>query len=199
MKITNMLPVLLDLFSGRSGQSKMNKPAPGKETVLFGRQELLKTYESYAAGPVRSVARKDVQAAGQPQQTLHLPDYLPLPLKSPLFDESAFYIKNEGETRAGRGNPSHTAIYIRLRTENLGTIWISLTTINESLSLSFFTEAESYTEALQETFPALVEGLQKMGYPSVKTSGITRPGIESCADIASGQHDSASYILNLEV
>ncbi|MCL6477957.1 MAG: flagellar hook-length control protein FliK, partial [Peptococcaceae bacterium] len=129
----------------------------------------------------------------------NLPDFLPLPLKSPLFAESGFYIKNDRENSTGPEEDAHAGIFIRLRTENLGILWISLAAGNEALTLSFFTETEACTEALKDTFPVLSEGLQKLGYTSVNLAGITRPGIRSCSDIATGGNNPAIHILNLEV
>ncbi|MFZ5634362.1 MAG: hypothetical protein ACOY40_16135 [Bacillota bacterium] len=199
MQISNMLPVLLDILTGLSRQNIMNRAAPGQETAETARQVAEKTAEAAAVTGTGSAGEGDRQVTGQSSPAHNLPDFLPLPLKSPLFAESGFFIKNDRDNPTATGEGAHTSIFICLRTESLGILWISLAAGNESLTLSFYTETGAYTKALKESFPALVEGLQKLGYPSVNAAGITRPGIRSCSDIAPGGNNPANYILDLEV
>lgn len=199
MQINNMLPVLLDILTGQAGQNKANKPAPRQGTDGADRQGAEKPAVTTAATESRNIEEGDLQPARQQAPGQGLPDFLPLPLKSPLFSDSRFFIKNQREESPGAGEDRPANIFIRLRTENLGILWISLAAGGESLALSFYTESESYTVPLKETFPGLVEGLQKLGYTSVNVAGITRPGIKDCSDISPGGTASGSYLLDLEV
>lgn len=202
MHINNMLPVLLDILTGQARQNKVNKAAPRQGTDAVARQGADKTAStaaSAASTEVRNTVEGDRQTARQPAPGQGLPDFLPLPLKSPLFTDSRFFIKNEREDTPAAGEDRPASIFIRLRTENLGTLWISLAAGNESLALFFYTENETYTAPLKESFPSLEEGLQKLGYASVNVAGITRPGIKDCSDISPGGTASGSYILDLEV
>lgn len=195
MHISNMLPVLLGILARQAEQNKVNKAAPGQDAGTVARQETPKI----TAAAVGTAGREDPQAARQPSQGYGLPDFLPLPLKSPLFTDSAFFIKNLKEDRPKAGESGHTGIFIRLRTENLGPVWISLAADNKALKLSFYTEDDSYSARIRETFPVLEEGLQQLGYYRVGTAVVTRPGIKDCPDINPGGKSPGIYLLDLEV
>lgn len=199
MQINNMLPVLLEILTGQARQNKVNKPAPRQGADGLARQGAEKTAATAASTEVRNTAEGDLQVSRQPAPGQGLPDFLPLPLRSPLFTDSRFFIKNGREDTPGPGEDRPANVFIRLRTENLGVLWISLAAGNESLALFFYTESETYTVPLKESFPSLVDGLQKLGYTSVNVAGITRPGIKDCSDISPGGTASGSYILDLEV
>lgn len=203
MQINNMIPVLLEILTGQAGQNRVKKTdpgqgAPGQEagsarlTAGMPAGKTSPAAEKGIAGDTENQVRQTTAGSG-------LPDFLPLPLKSPLFTESRFYIKNQREDSRSAGKDGATGVFIRLRTANLGVIWISLSAGGQSLALSFYTENEEYTASLKEIFPVLEEGLQKMGYASVSVAGLTRPGIRDCSDISPGGKYLASYILDLEV
>ncbi|MCL6612600.1 MAG: flagellar hook-length control protein FliK [Peptococcaceae bacterium] len=198
MQINSLLPVLLSILTRQAGQNKVNRAQPGHDAGRVARQGAGKPAETAALGG-GSTVREDLQAARQPSPGHSLPDFLPLPLKTPLFTESGFYIKNQPENSPQRGEDGRSDIFIRLRTENLGLVWISLAARSESLKVSFYTENDSFTDTLRESFPGLVEGLRKLGYPSVSAAGITRPGIRDCAGIDPEIKASAVYLLDLEV
>lgn len=198
MQIGNMLPVLLGILARQAGQNKVNKAPPGQDAGTVARQGAQKPSDTAAAGTIGR-ENQNPQVNPQPSQGYGLPDFLPLPLKSPLFTDSAFFIKNQREDRPEDGEDGRASIFIRLRTENLGLVWISLAAGNEALKVSFYTEDDSHTARIRETFPALVEGLQQLGYSQVGTAGITRPGIRDCSDITPGGKSPGFYLLDLEV
>lgn len=199
MQISNMLPVLLSILNGQAGQNKVNRAPPGQEMGEVTRQGTEKPSGTAAALGTGKVDEGDLQAGRQTVPGHSLPDFLPLPLKSPLFPESGFFIKNDREAAPGMGEDGRTGVFIRLRTENMGILWISLSAGKESLTVSFYTEKDTYTVSIKESFPALAEALDKLGYPSASLAGITRPGIRDCSDIAPGGKNACAYLLDLEV
>lgn len=201
MQINNMLPVLLGMLTGQAGKGKVNKAPPRQGTDEAVRQGADRSQSVSSLAKAGGTGERDIQSPGRqpaaPAQAL--PDFLPLPLKSPLFRESAFYVKNNREESRESPERERTAVFIRLRTSSLGVVWVSMASGRESLAISFFTEKEGYTASLRESFPELEKGLQDLGYASVNMAGITRPGIRDCSDIAPGVKASGIYLLDLEV
>lgn len=202
MQINNLVPILLELLSLQTGQNnRENRPAPRRqagETVLKQAGDAaLKQTGKATPGEAAEAALKE---AAKPSPAQGAPDFLPLPLKSPLFNESSFFVRRreepvgEGKEESGRGH-----VFVRLRTENLGVVWISLDGGNSSLKISFYTESDTFTHLFRDSFTALSEGLRDLGYPSVNLAGITRPGIRDCSEIAPGGSSPGSYLLDLEV
>ncbi len=194
MQISSLLPFLVDMLTGTAGKGKMNKaaaqdadkaarPVSGK---VPGNASLAQGPPSTGGGfqPARWTAH--VQAP---------PDYLPLPLNTPLFSDYGFFIENTGKEEAtGRGAGAGAGILIRLCTENMGTIWISLVPGEKCLALTFYTEKDEYTAALRDSFPALKGQLRKSGHQSVNMAGVTRPGIKGLPHMSPG-----ARLLELEV
>jgi len=200
MQITNMLPALLNILTGQ-GQKKVDKAAPKFDMGEINRQTSKAPAWTESTTGTKIVGEEDLtvkQQQNAPRNST-LPGFLPLPLKSPLFARSNFYIKNDREEAAGVEENSNTNIYISLRTENIGILWLSITSGSEFLNVSFYTEKESYTSLIKESFPALTGELQALGYHSVNLAGVTRPGIQECSDIDPGGKTAGYYLLDLEV
>ncbi|KJS01025.1 MAG: hypothetical protein VR68_05925 [Peptococcaceae bacterium BRH_c4a] len=199
MQINNMLPTLLKILTGRIFQNKADKTSPRQGMDELNRQAAQRPSESPAASASGKIGQVDVKITAQPSPGHNLPDFLPLPLKSPLFTESSFFIKNEREELAEANDGSPANVFIRLRTESMGTLWISLTGKDQLISVSFYTGEHPHTQSIKDSLPELVEELKKLGFSSVQAAGITRPGISGLADIAPGINTSGNYLLDLEV
>ena len=198
MQIGSMLPALLNILTGQAGQNKVDR-SNSKQGMGEVFREMVENPQSTAATEAsRGVRGTDPKTAEQPSPGSSLPDFLPLPLKSPLFTESRFFIKNQREESSGEES-GPCSVFVNLLTESMGSLWIYLASGKESLTVSFYTEDDSYTRLINQSIPSLLEELKKIGCPSVKAAGITRPGIKSCADIVTGSAGSGNYILDLEV
>ncbi|MCL4440657.1 MAG: flagellar hook-length control protein FliK [Firmicutes bacterium] len=198
MQINSMLPALLNILTGQAGQNKVDR-SNSKQGMGEVFREMVENPQSTAATEAsRGVRGTDPRPAEQSSPGSSLPDFLPLPLKSPLFTESRFFIKNPREESSGEES-SHCSVFVNLLTDSMGSLWIYLASGKESLAVSFYTEDESFTSLINQSIPALLEELKKIGYPTVKASGITRPGIKSCSDIAPGSAAPGNYLLDLEV
>ncbi|MFZ5648895.1 MAG: flagellar hook-length control protein FliK [Bacillota bacterium] len=199
MQINNMLPALLNILAGRTAQNRVDKAPPRQDTGEINSQASEKTWKAAGSAGAGKAGEAEIKAPLSPAPGHGLPDILPLPYKSPLFSESRFFIKNDREKQAADAPESPASIFVRLKTDNIGVIWIHLAARSEALSISFYTEEDSYTQIIREGLPDLLEGLRSLGYPDVKAAGITRPGITGCADIAPGLKDSGNHLLDLEV
>ncbi|MFZ5595770.1 MAG: hypothetical protein ACOY31_02005 [Bacillota bacterium] len=200
MYIGDMLPLLLDII-GRQAGTRVDKSSPKQGMGELSRQDIKggSLTETAAASGVRSAVKGEATAQSQSSPVQNLPDFIPLPLKSPLFAESRFFIKNDRENPAVTADREPAGVFINLRTENLGNLWIALYAGAGSLTLSFYSDSETSTAHVRGIIPDMVESLKDMGYQSVSAAGITRPGIKSCADLAPGTMDSGAYMLNREV
>lgn len=199
MQINSMLPALLNILTGQAGQNKVDK-SNSKQGMGEIFQELVENpREAAASSAVKNVDGSQSKPAAEPSPGGSLPDFLPLPLKSPLFNESRFFVKNDREESTREAGNSTCSIFINLRTDSMGSLWIYMASGSQSLTLSFYTESDAFTALINESLPVLVEELKKTGYPSVKAAGITRPGIKSCSDIVQGSSTSVNYLLDLEV
>lgn len=195
MLISKIMPLLIDLLAkpdktdqaaNQAGQNKTENPALIK-TLQTENASFKNTHEP---SQVAQTLNKPVQAS---------PDFLPLPLKTELFNESGFYIRNQKEGTQQTGQGSQPEVLISIRTENIGLLWISITAVKDSLKLAIYTENEHYTTKLKDIFAKLIKDLQQLGYPSVNANSITRPGIKSCADIGNNKRLSQFYLINQEV
>lgn len=201
MHIHSLLPILINILNGQTGPQKTDNvvPGPGQDLKPVAVQSPEKTHGNSAVLKTLNSGEGDQTTSRQPTPGHNLPDFLPLPLKSPLFPQSSFFIKNERENPENQGNGHQTNIFINLRTEALGILWVSVTSTEQSLNIYFYTESESFTSAIKEIFDGLTEDLRTLGYPSIKVTGITRPGIRNCQDIAPGSKNSQNYLVDLEV
>lgn len=198
MQINSMIPLLLSILTGQAGK-KVEKPLPRQGIEGTTRQATERTTAADAARVLKSVSEGDLKISQQPAAGQNLPEFLPLPLKTPLFPESRFFVKNNRDGATETRNDPQANVFIRLRTNQMGILWLSLSAKKESLSLAFYTENEASTQILRDSFPVLTEGLQELGYPTVSVAGITRPGIRSCSDIAPGGKTAGYYLIDLEV
>lgn len=199
MQINNMLPALLNILLERTIQKKVERPTSGQDAGEIKRHAAAGAGEAAATASTGKAGEGEMKAPSSPSAGQALPDILPLPYKSPLFSESRFYIKNDSESTAAAGADIPASLFIRLKTDNLGVIWIHMAAKSESLSITFYSEEDSYTGMIRQDLPDLLEGLRKLGYTGVRAAGITRPGITGCADIVPGLKGPGNYLLDLEV
>lgn len=201
MQINNMLPALLSILNSRAAQNRVDKAPPGHDAGDLDKQRAEKAGEAALSKEAGKVGGSESKGSDLSPRSGHvLPDILPLPYKTPLFPESRFFIKNDRESQAApNGADGPASVFVRLKTDNLGVIWIHLASKNQALSISFYTQEDSYTGMIREGLPDLVEGLRLLGYPDVRAAGITRPGITGCSDIVPGLSGSPNYLLDLEV
>lgn len=195
MKIESLLPILLNLMDGRAGKQQPQTPTTPAPEKTIG-----KFQAPFETGDARSKTMTTTQEAEDPQrpqnQAGNLPDFLPLPLKSPLFPASRYYIqRNEENNRKNAGHNSAVKLFINLETSALGRLWVVITSQAGELAIKFYAEEESYTSIIAEGMPGLTRALQEKGFSPVKVTALTRPGIKSCADImAPGRYPWANNI-----
>ncbi|OQA11041.1 MAG: Flagellar hook-length control protein FliK [Firmicutes bacterium ADurb.Bin373] len=101
------------------------------------------------------------------EQHFPLPAFIPLPLRTDLFQEARFFAR-PGEEKEGAGtNREAEEIFICLITENLGRIWVGIAMRNDFLSVKYFTEREASNKTLRQNFPPLREELKSIGFSRV--------------------------------
>lgn len=201
MHIHSLLPILINILNGQTGQKKADNvmTGTGQDLKPSIAQSLQKNHGTNATLKAMNSGEGDQTTSRQPTPGHNLPDLLPLPLKSPLFAQSSFFIKNQRKSPENQKDEHQTNIFINLRTEALGVLWISVSDTEQSLNISFYTENELFTSVIKKIFAELTDDLSTLGYPSIKVTGITRPGIRNCQDITLDSKNSQNFLLDLEV
>lgn len=181
MKIESLLPVLLGIINRQAGKQQQTGTTQQKSAG-----EILPHTETNGIRPKASASIKESEQPDRPQnQAQNPPDFLPLPLKSPLFPASRYYLQRH-ETGHGKGARGEQAVnlFINIETINLGGLWLAISSGPGELTVKFYTEEENFTHIIMEGFTELTRTLEAGGFSPVKLTAQTRPGIKSCADIA---------------
>jgi hypothetical protein len=150
------------------------------------------------ASDFKSISLEKPAEQSQNKAIQTTPEFLPLPIKSDLYEQAGFFIKNNKEENSSVDS-QQKEVFIRLNTENIGLLWISLAGTEDSLKLILYTEKESYTLMFQEVMPLLLDELKQLGYNKVTANAVTRQGIKSCAEISNSKNPSQLYLIDLEV
>lgn len=140
-----------------------------RETTTAARQAL----EPEGANTTPQHARTET-AQQKPEQPFSAPSFIPLPLRTGLFQEARFFARlGEGKTGAGAGREAEE-FFICLITKNLGRIWVGISCHNDFLSVKCFTDQETSNKILRKHFPPLREDLKTIGFNEVSLTSQTR-------------------------
>ncbi|NTW04814.1 MAG: flagellar hook-length control protein FliK [Peptococcaceae bacterium] len=194
MQINRLLPLLINILAG---PKEINKPANSTEFSKIMHKGTEKPQESIASD-FKSISLEKPAEQSQNKSIQTTPEFLPLPIKSDLYEQADFFVKNNTDENRN-SDAQQKEIFIRLNTENIGLLWISLAGAEDSLKIILYTERESYTIMFQEVMPFLVDELQQLGYNKVTVNAVTRQGIKSCAEISSSKNPSQLYLIDMEV
>lgn len=111
------------------------------------------------------------------------PPYVPLPLRTPLYEDAKFYWKLKDLSAKVQGNGESKVIF-SINTDNLGLLWFTLTTQeNKYLSVQCITETSSLAEVFRDSAEVLQRELTEVGYENVVFSCRMQPGVRSIADL----------------
>lgn len=175
MNINGLTTLLLDL-ANQSG-SKVS-PAVKTESVARVRDAAASGKKALEAAvdtgrPAGQPARIDTKQTAEPPA--HPPAFTPLPLRSDLFQETRFFARLGGQ-KAGATTAEEPAaeIFICLVTENLGRVWVGLSSRNDFLSVKCFTDNEPSSKILKENFTPLRENLKEIGFTEISLTSRAR-------------------------
>lgn len=174
MNINKILPVLFKALEVKTNpQQQSNKNIDRAEV----KQSLPSTITKNPPAD-RPVATAKPQSPGSLEIT-----YLPLPLKSEYYKNALFFVRHLGDGQPG-DKEQNSGFFIKLATDNLGTLWIGLETVaNKGLIVRMVAENEDYQEAIDAILPAVKQDLEGLDYSTIVTSCIVQPKVHHCQDI----------------
>ncbi|MEG6512560.1 flagellar hook-length control protein FliK [Desulforamulus ruminis] len=126
--------------------------------------------------------------------------YVPLPLRSQIYEDARFYYKLRDFSAKTEEN-GEVKVLFSIHTDLLGQLWFTLTAQpGKLLSVQCITENNEAAEAFRAASTALQEELSEVGYPSVILSCRTQPGIRGIADLDPDfPAAEAHFLLNVQV
>jgi len=180
MNISIITNLLLELAN-----QNVNKvsPAPRADSIARPRDALAlgkKVLESVDTGLKNSTQASHVETKQVTENAVTAPAFTPLPLRSEVFPGARFYARLD-EERAGnpvtREKVNVKEIFVFLITENMGCIWVSLSSRKDLLSVKCFTDNERSSMLLRENFSSIKDDLQKIGFTEVTLTSQVRNGL----------------------
>lgn len=125
--------------------------------------------------------------------------YVPLPLRSPVYENAHFYLKIKDLAAKTDANGQYKLIF-QINTDSLGPLWFTLATQPNLLSVQCITESNSSAEVFRNSSLELQQDLAATGYQQVIVSCRIQPGIRSLADIDPDFAASeGNFLLNVQV
>ncbi|MEG6523378.1 flagellar hook-length control protein FliK [Desulfotomaculum sp. 1211_IL3151] len=125
--------------------------------------------------------------------------YVPLPLRSPVYENAHFYLKIKDLAAKTDANGQYKLIF-QINTDTLGPLWFTLSTQPNLLSVQCITESNSTAELFRNSSLELQQDLSEAGYQNVIVSCRIQPGIRGIADIDPDFAASEGYLLlNVQV
>lgn len=174
MNINAISSILMELTYQNSN---VTAPATRTEGVFQVRDATAAMKEALEAGGAKATALQTTTAETPQQkaeQPFSIPPFIPLPLRSELFQEARFFARLGEEKTNADGGREAEVFFICLITENLGRIWIGVACRNDFLSVKCFTDQEGSNIILRQNFSPLREELKTIGFSEVSLTSQAR-------------------------
>jgi len=199
----NPIKGLLGDLAGNNVNRVASPPKTGsfdnlRDASTFGRRVL----DGLNAGKLEKHAqmqnaRTGAQKASAEPPTTQL-NFVPLPMRSDLFPEARFFARldeRDGENRTG--GAEKTEIFVYVETDSLGSIWVSMSWINHSLSIRYYTENNDSSKTIREDFAVIKKDLIELGFKEVSQTSQAREDLGSLTSVLLPQFDA--YLINQRV
>lgn len=161
MQVSAIVPILLNIIrSEQQSQKQTPREQAAFKDVLQGQPVQPSTAAPEAAG--RAAPRQGAAETGEPV-------LLPLPLRSPLFPDTQFYVfrRQGGEGRGREGEEGETGIVFSLATASLGRLFFMLTRRAESINIACHAETGAAAARLNARAGELTAQVREMGFGQV--------------------------------
>lgn len=161
MQISGVIPILLNIILSEQHNQKQGQ-IPRE---LIAAKETAKAAEILAKGTERE-APSQPHARGQEGSE---PLLLPLPLKTPLYPETQFYIyRKRGEQKKEQNKAAEEpGVVFSLSTHSMGSLFFYLTIKEATINIACHTENEKFATQLAAHSSELKEQVQKAGFTQV--------------------------------
>jgi len=157
MQVSSLLPILLNIILSEQQQQKQ---VPGEQIVnkTVPRPQLLSadTVKAETETP-----RARLMEDGEPI-------LLPLPLKTPLFPDTQFFIFRKPNDANHKQKKGETGIVFSLTTASLGQLFFILTLRGDTaINIVCHTENEKFTSRLTARAEELKQQVQELGFEQI--------------------------------
>jgi len=93
------------------------------------------------------------------------PQYVPLPFKSKLFKSVSFYAKQDKKNTSNKISIKN--LFIKINTNNLGSIWTQIHSDQTSIMVCFLVENKIANDKINEFLNDIEENLKTAGYQKI--------------------------------
>lgn len=164
--------------------NNITSPATRAESVAHVRDVTAAAKKAAEAEGANLVAGQpgQVETGRTAEQPFPVPAFIPLPLRSELFQEARFFAKSEEEKTGTTSRKEALEIFICLITEKLGRIWVGLTCRKDFLSVKCFTDQEMTNKVLRQNFSPLRDELKAIGFKEISLTSQARMELGSVVE-----------------
>lgn len=140
--------------------------------------------------------RPEAPKAAEPN--VSQPGFTPLPLRSDLFPGARFFTRlGDGEENGATIDGDNAEVFVYVETEHMGPIWVSLSWVNNSLSVKYYTENEDASKTIKENFSDMRGELIESGFHEVSLTSQSRTNLGHITSELLPKFDA--YLLNQRV
>lgn len=164
MQVSAIVPILLNIIRSEQQSQKQSS----REQVDF--RQLLQGQPARTPSPASAPGEKAAAARpGSGSAEGGEPVLLPLPLRSPLFPDTQFYVfRRQGEeSREQEDAEQETGIVFSLATAGLGRLFFMLTRKAESIGITCHTQTGAVAARLNSRAAELEEQVRQAGFEQV--------------------------------
>ena len=159
MRVSAIIPILLNIILSEQQSQKQST----REQVEF--KDVIQAQLARQPAASEGVNTASRHRAGESSE----PVLLPLPLRSPLFPDTQFFVfRRYGEEKQGRENEEgETGIVFSLATASLGRLFFMLTRKKDSISINCHTETGAVAARLNSRAEELKQQMRETGFEKV--------------------------------
>lgn len=154
MHVSSIIPVLLNIILS---DQQSRKQAPREQVILQT------THQMKPPGTVAAETKP------RPQNATGEPALIPLPLKSPLFPDTQFFVfhRHGQEKHNRRDGESETGIVFSLATTSLGRLFFLLTRREQTINITCYVENAAVAARLKARSAELEQQVREAGFHRV--------------------------------
>lgn len=160
MQISGVIPILLNIILSEQQDQKQGQIA----RELLAAKETAKAAEVLTKGTAQEAPAQHARGHEASDPLL-----LPLPLKTPLYPETQFYVlRKQGEQKKEQNAAAEeSGVVFSLSTHSMGSLFFYLTVKEDAINIACHAESEQFAARLAAHSGELKEQVQKTGFKQV--------------------------------
>lgn len=159
MRVSSIIPILLNIInSEQQNQKQAPRQSQVDKTALLNRP----LPHSGGTASESTVLRQGITDTNEPL-------LLPLPIKTPLFPDTQFYVfqKPAGPPHPPQNRQGESGIVFSLSTTNLGRLFFILTQHTDTLRINCHTESKEIATRLTNQSQEIEQRMEELGFAQV--------------------------------